>query len=140
MRPDASEQLTGAAHVLDDVLAPLIDDAYALDVLHGTIANLRMLAGALDAIPGFLLWDIAGTEQVLALAEIEVPAAELEPFDLVGLRERHVQVRGLLEASIDRVRASDASNRAAIDHFRERAGRFPLVSTYRGGSLARPPR
>lgn len=137
MRPDASEQLDGAATVLEHSIAPLVDDAYALDVLNGTIANLRMLAGALDEVPGFLLWDIERTLKVLSLAGIEVPAVEVPAFDLRALRARHVEVRGLLESSIDAVRSDEAANTAAVAHFRERSARFPFVSTYRGGSLAR---
>ena len=137
MRPDGSEQLTGAAHVLEGVVAPIVDDEYARDVLDGTIANLRMLAGALDAVPHFLLWDIERTIEVLDLAGISVPECEIAPFDLPALRARHVEVRGLLESSIDVVRSHEAANTAVVAHFRERAGRYPFVSTYRGGSLAR---
>ena len=137
MRPEGSEQISGAAHVLEGLVAPLVDDAYARDVLDGTIANLRMLAGALDAVPLFLLWDIDRTIEVLGLAGVDVPERDVAPFDLPALRARHVEVRGLLESSIELIRSNEAANTAVIAHFRERAGRYPFVSTYRGGSLAR---
>lgn len=140
MRPDPSDQLAGAAHVLADLIAPLVADAYALDVLNGVIANLRMLAESLDAVAPFLLWDIDQASGVLGLAGIAVPHRDVHPFDMAALRDRHREVRGLLESSIDAVRADSDADRAATEYFRERSVRFPLVNTYRGGSLARPPR
>jgi hypothetical protein len=140
MRPDESDQLRGAVHVLSDLISPLVHDPYAHDVLTSTIANLGMLAESLDTVAPFLVWDIEQATKVLELAGVHLTASDVPAFDVSALRQRHRDVRLRLEESIDIVRSHAEANIAAGAYFRERAARFPFAGHHRGGSLARAPR
>ena len=140
MRPTASEQLAGLADILATIVVPEVDGDYPLDIANGTIANIQMLADALDEVGPFLLWDIERSRAVLALVGADVADVEVPAFDLPALRARHVEVRGALESAVDLVRADPTANAAMVDYIRARAGRYPFVARYRGGSLARTAR
>lgn len=140
MRPTATEQLNGLADILASIVVPEVDGVYPLDILNGSIANIQMLADALDAVGPFLLWDIEQSRAVLAMIGADVADAEVPAFDLPALRARHAEVRGALEAAVDAIRADAAADAAMAAYIRERSGRFPFVARYRGGSLARTAR
>lgn len=140
MRPDANEQFDGIAHVLDTCVVDQVDDVYALDILNGSIATLRMLAATLDEVGPFLLWDIDESRRLLSMVGVEVADPEIPPFDLAALRACHREVRGVLESSVEVIRSDDTASAAFIAHVQARAARYPFVSQYRGGSLARPSR
>lgn len=140
MRPTASEQIAGLADVLETIVVPEVDGSYPLDIANGSVANLRMLADALDAVGPFLLWDIEQTRSVLALIGSDPVDVEIPAFDMAALRARHVEVRTALETAADAIRADAAADAAMAAYIRERSSRFPFVARYRGGSLARTAR
>ena len=140
MRPTASEQIAGLSDILLSIVVPEVDGAYPLDIANGTVANLRMLADALDAVGPFLLWDIEQARSVLALVGSDLDEVEIPAFDMPALRARHVEVRTALEGAADAIRVDPAADAAMAAYIRERSTRYPFVARYRGGSLARTAR
>ena len=69
MRPDVDEQLIGIAHILERVVAPAVDDAYASDVLVGVTAVLQGIANGWADVASFLAWDARETLALLMAAE-----------------------------------------------------------------------
>lgn len=140
MRPTAAEQMAGLADVLGLVVVPEIDAAYPRDILEGTIATMQMLAEALDAVGPFLLWDIERSRAILSMVGIDVDEVEVPPFDMPTLRARHDEVRAALESAVDAIRADSDADAAMVAYMRERSTRYPFVTRFRGGSLARTSR
>ena len=102
MRPSAEEQLQGTCRVLEKVVSPCVTDPYARTILEGLIGNLRMLAGALPAVPAFLASDNRSTAALLGQlqAAVEgrnhaVPEARSRGEDEIdaGLPVRLLEVR-----------------------------------------------
>ena len=73
MRPTVQEQLLGTCRILESVVTPCVADPYARTILDGLIANLRMLSGALPAVPGFLHNDNRATVALLGQLQAAVP-------------------------------------------------------------------
>jgi hypothetical protein len=143
MRPTVQEQLQGTCRILENVIAPCVNDAYARTMLAGLIANLRMLGGAVAGVPAFLVGDNRATAALLArlqpavapeLGARIVPAlAEPEPdaTDLRLLEQRNNQLRELLALALRGSPLPPALQAAAVAHMGERAARAPMryVST-----------
>jgi len=140
MRPTVSEQLTGIAHILAEVVAPEITDPYPAAVLAGARATLELLARAWTDVPAFLCWDARAGAAVLALVGIPVPAGPDDVLDVAALEAHHREVRGLLEGSMPAVLADDGARAALVQLFRDRAARFPLNARPDGGPGAHPAR
>ena len=138
MKPTVEDQLQGTCRVLETVVAPCVADPMARTILDGLIANLRMLTGALPAIPGFLRADNEATVRLLsdlrgslakdlgdrlaaALAE-----PEPDPADTVALDKRNTQLRELLARAVCSEGLSSGQHRAIVKHMTERASRVPM--------------
>ena len=138
MRPTVEEQLQGTCRILEDVVAPCVADPFARTLLDGLIANLRMLTGALPAVPGFLRHDNHATLQLLStlrdalapgLAErIDQARAASEPDVADGLAqdERNRLLRELLAAAVCSEGLAPDMHRAILQHMTERASRVPM--------------
>jgi hypothetical protein len=66
MRPSVEEQLQGTCRILEDVVAPCVNDPLARTLLDGVVANLRMLTAALPGVAPFLRQDNQTTGHLLA--------------------------------------------------------------------------
>lgn len=138
MRPTVEEQLQGTCRILENVIAPCVNDAYARTMLAGLVGNLRMLAGAIPAVPAFLAGDNRATATLLArlqpalapeFGERIAPAlAEPEPdaTDLQRLEQRNNQLRGLLAQALCGNPLPPELQAAAVTHMGERAARAPM--------------
>ena len=73
MRPSVEEQLLGTCRILETVVAPAVAEPFARTILDNLIANLRMVTEALPAVPGFLRWDNAATQDLLHKLRGAVP-------------------------------------------------------------------
>ena len=112
MRPTVQEQLLGTCRILESVVTPCVADPYARTILEGLIANLRMLSGALPAVPGFLHNDNRATVALLGqlqavvspdlAASIALALARPEPdsIDMTALEQRNGDLRGLLSQAL----------------------------------------
>ena len=112
MRPTVQEQLLGTCRILESVVTPCVADPYARTILDGLIANLRMLSGALPAVPGFLHNDNRATVALLGqlqavvspdlAASIALALARPEPdsIDMTALEQRNGDLRGLLSQAL----------------------------------------
>lgn len=143
MRPTVEEQLLGTCRILEQVVAPCVADPYARTMLDGLIANLRMLNGALPAVPGFLHGDNLATAGLLGqlqpaapadlAASIAIALAKPEPDagDVTALEQRNVELRELLSQALSGDGLTPAMRDAALAHMTARAGRSPMryVST-----------
>jgi hypothetical protein len=136
MRPTVEEQLSGIRAVLAEVVAPLVDDPYAADVLAGALATLEVLAEAGPEIVPFLRWDTAGSIAVLEMVGVDAPPGPADPLDPGALADHHDAVRALLEASVPAIRRDPAADRAFVELMTERSARYPFVARYRGGTGA----
>lgn len=138
MRPSVEEQLLGTCRVLEKVVAPCVADPFARTILDGLVANLRMLTGALPALPGFLREDNVATLKLLAAlrpalpesltARIDAAANVPEPdiADGAALEARNQALRALLAEAVC-VPGLDAAQHAAIvAHMSARASRVPM--------------
>jgi hypothetical protein len=143
MRPTVEEQLLGTCRILEKVVAPCVADPYARTMLDGLIANLRMLTGALPAVPGFLNSDNRATAALLAqlqsAAAPELAAAialalqrpEPDSADMKALDQRNGELRELLSQALSGAGLTPALRAAALEHMSARASRAPMryVST-----------
>ena len=138
MRPTVEEQLQGTCRILEDVVAPCVADPFARTILDGLVANLRMLTGALPAVPGFLRHDNMVTLRLLStlrdalapgLAErIDQAMAVPEPdvADGQAQDERNRLLRELLAAAVCSEGLTPDMHRAIVQHMTERASRTPM--------------
>jgi hypothetical protein len=150
MRPTVEEQLQGTCRVLENVVAPCVTDAYARTMLAGLIANLRMLSGAVAAVPGFLAGDNRSTAALLGqlqsgvapdLAErIGVALAQPEPdaTDMASLEQRNSQLRELLSQALCGSDLTPGMRAAALKHMSERAARAPMRYVPTAAPAAKP--
>jgi hypothetical protein len=138
MRPTVEEQLQGISRILENVVAPCVNDAYARTLLAGLIANLRMLSGAVAAVPGFLASDNRATAALLAklqtvvapdlAARITLALAKPEPdaTDAAALDQRNCELRELLSQALCGTGLTPGMRAAALKHMSERASRAPM--------------
>ena len=138
MRPTVEEQLHGTCRILEDVVAPCVADPFARTILAGLVANLRMLTGALPAVPGFLRHDNLATLRLLSnlrsvlapelAARIDQATAAPEPdvADGQALDEHNRHLRELLAAAICSEGLAPDMHRAIVQHMTERASRVPM--------------
>jgi hypothetical protein len=126
MQSRISDQLTGAARVLRDVVAAEVQDAYAADVLRGVIATLDTLASAVDTHEDFVRWDAAATIEILRLAGVEF-TAQPEGSSVAALESWYLDVRAAYERSIPAVRSSADAEAALRTHIVTRTERYPLA-------------
>ena len=143
MRPTVEEQLLGTCRILEKVVSPCVADPYARTMLEGLIANLRMLTGALPAVPGFLNSDNRATAGLLGqlqpvvapnlAASIAQALARPEPdaTDMTALEQRNCDLRELLSQALSGSGLTPAMRAAALKHMTARAARAPMryVST-----------
>ena len=143
MRPTVEEQLVGTCRILEKLVSPCVADPYARTILDGLISNLRMLTGALPAVPGFLHNDNRATAALLGQLQAEV-APELaesitialgrpEPdtANMAALDLRNCELRELLSQALCDAALTPALRAAALAHMSARAASAPMryVST-----------
>ena len=152
MRPSVEEQLLGTCRILEKVVAPCVADPYARTILDGLIGNLRMLTGALPAIPAFLdsdnraTADLLGRFQAVVAAELAASIAQAlgrpEPAgtDTNALAARNCELRELLSQALCSAGVTPALRAAAQEHMSARAARAPMryVSTSTTTTTAKP--
>ena len=138
MRPTVEEQLLGTCRILEKVVAPCVDDPYARTMLEGLIANLRMLTGALPAVPGFLAGDNRATAELLgqlqagvapelaASIALALARPEPDPADMKALDQRNCELRELLSQALIGTGLTPAMSAAALRHMTQRASRSPM--------------
>ena len=143
MRPTIEEQLLGTCRILEKVVSPCVADPYARTILEGLIGNLRMLTGALPAVPGFLYNDNRSTAALLGqlqaamapdlAASIALALARPEPdaADMSALDQRNGELRELFSQALCDTSITPAMQAAALAHMRARAAAAPMryVST-----------
>ena len=143
MRPTVEEQLLGTCRILEKVVSPCVADPYARTILEGLIANLRMLTGALPAVPGFLNSDNRATAGLLGqlqagvaphlAAAIALALGRPEPdaANMAALEQRNNELRELLSQALSGADLTPAMRAAALEHMSARAARAPMryVST-----------
>lgn len=143
MKPTVEDQLRGTCRVLESVVAPCVSDPMARTILEGLIANLRMLTGALPAVPAFmrqdneatacLLSDLLGALPAVLRERVRVALAQPEPdpTDTAALDARNTLLRELLAEAVRLDDLTPAQHRAIVQHMSERASRVPMryVST-----------
>ena len=143
MRPSVEEQLQGTCRVLERVVSPCVTDPYARTILDGLIANLRMLTGALPAVPAFLTNDNRSTAVLLKQLQcvaapdlalrIGEALAQTEPdaTDINALALRNGELRELFSQALCGSGLTPAMHAATLAHMSARAAAAPMryVST-----------
>ena len=152
MRPDVSEQLQGTCRILEQVVAPCVNDPFARTILDNLVANLRMLTGALPAVATFLRADSEASAQLLATLQpalspelahritdaLALPAPD--PADSQALEARNTELRQVLAEAVCSPGLDLAQHQAIRRHLGERAARVPMryvptVAAQPAGSL-----
>ena len=138
MKPSIEEQLQGTCRVLEMVVAPCVTDPMARTMLDGLIANLRMLTGALPAVPGFLRHDSETTAQLLSTLSGSMPAdlaarvantlntPDPDSADVAALDARNSGLRELLAQAVCIEGLTAEQHRTIVQHMSERASRVPM--------------
>jgi hypothetical protein len=138
VKPSIEEQLQGTCRILETVVAPCVAEPFARTILDGLVANLRMLTGAIPAVPGFLRDDNQATAQLLAALRVSVAVDlaarvtqvlnEPEPdvTDLAALDRRNFKLRELLAEAVCSEGLPPDQHRAIVQHMSERASRVPM--------------
>jgi len=138
MRPSVEEQLLGTCRILETVVAPAVTEPFARTILDNLIANLRMVTGALPAVPGFLHWDNVATQTLLQDMRSELPSglaasidtaletAEHNMLDSAAQTARNDLLRALLAEAACNPDLSPDLHRAIQDHMIARASRVPM--------------
>src|SRR5262245_57563965 len=116
------------ARIVREVLAPHLDDAYALDIASGVAVTLSTLAGSWPDVPAVQRWETAEIEGLLgdALPHLDAGlagdvtalrdgAADGDPLDLRALDARHTSARDLLARAVPTIESD-----AALTGARER--------------------
>ena len=149
MRPTVEEQLLGTCRILEKVVSPCVADPYARTMLEGLIANLRMLTGALPAVPGFLNSDNRATAALLGQlqsrvapnlgASIAQALARPEPdaTDMTALEQRNCDLRELLSQALSGSGLTPAMRATALKHMTARAARSPMRYVSTASTLAK---
>ena len=132
MRPTVEEQLLGTCRVLEKVVSPCVADPYARTILEGLIGNLRMLTGALPAVPGFLHSDNRATAGLLgqlqavvapdlaACIALALGRPEPDCADMTALEQRNNELRELLSQALSGAGLTPAMRAAALKHMTAR--------------------
>ena len=138
MRPTIEEQLLGTCRILEKVVSPCVADPYARTILAALIGNLRMLTGALPAVPGFLHSDNRATVGLLGqlqavvapelAAGIALALARPEPdtADMTALEQRNNELRELFSQALCGAGLTPVMRAAALEHMSARAARAPM--------------
>lgn len=148
MRPSIGEQLEQVRRILDDVVAPQVNDPYPQDILAGVANTLSGLAANWHRVPAFLQWDV---DQILPLladwlalggltvepviadavrAAIDQPRPADNPLDFEALDEYDGHLRAALEAAVPSIAARPqlAELRVRLtEYFSGRVDRYPIV-------------
>jgi hypothetical protein len=149
VRPDVSEQLDGLRRILEEAVAPELQDPYPIDILAGVCATLETLSSGWRVVPAFLQWDAEMSAALLrqvftsgvdlpdvlddelrAIVFVEPPDAA----DLAALEARHLRVRQALANAIPLVMEHDELRELRTylaAHLRERSERYPLKAVWR---------
>jgi hypothetical protein len=136
MRPSVTEQLEGLRRILDEVVAPELNDPYPRDILAGVCATLESIAEGWQRVPAFLDWDARASAALVLQAggDVAETGEPWDPLDVAGLEMRHRKSRAALEHAIpgiaEREDLGELRTQLA-DHFRERAERYPLKTIWR---------
>ena len=150
MRPSIEEQLQGTCRVLEKVVAPCVTDPYARTILEGLIANLRMLTGALPAVPAFLAGDNRSTATLLKQLQavvapdlakrIEEAVAQSDPdaTDTRALGLRNCELRALFSSAVSGSELPPAMRAAALSHMSARAAAAPMRYVPTSSPTAKP--
>jgi hypothetical protein len=136
VRPTVEEQLAGSRRILEDVIAPELSGAGAVESLNGLVKNLELLERSWTRVLPFLHWDNEHTAVLLRDARAGLPAVLADritadapvgdPFDVAAAQDRNDRLRGLLSEVVAVVDTDAAAYRAIVEHMRTRTGRFPL--------------
>jgi hypothetical protein len=138
MRPSVEEQLLGTCCILETVVAPAVAEPFARTILDSLIANLRMMTDALPAVPSFLRWDNAATQDLLQKLRRELPsdlaerigtvleAPEPDMLDSAAQNLRNHLLRTLLVQAVCSPDLSPDLHRAIQQHMIARASRVPM--------------
>ena len=126
MRPSSLSNWMGSSHVLADVVAPHVADAYAASILDGLLASLGALAAGWRQVPQYLRWDAEQTAVVLTAAAPGLDAgtdrrtstwpwtdAPDDELDVARLESHHRRLRGLLERAVPAIVEQPARPRPA---------------------------
>lgn len=135
MRPTISEQLRETQRILNDVVAPCLDD-YAAQILAKALANLEMLETSWQDVVPFLHWDNAASLALLKKLRQEADAdlasmideAESAPacatYDVAMLQARNEALQALIHHAIKE--CGPYGHRHIHAHLMERTGRYPM--------------
>ena len=138
MKPSVEDQLLGTCRILETLVAPCVADPFARTMLDGLVANLRMLTGALPALPGFIREDNHATARLLAALQPSLASglsdrvaaclaeAEPDPVDNAALDETNGRLRELLAEAVCSEGLAPEQHRAIVQHMTERASRVPM--------------
>ena len=138
MRPNVNEQLEGMCRILENAIAPELNNGYTLETLRSLIANVRMLGRAWHQLLPFLHWDNAAMLDLLREARGSADAARqaridealdtppADATDALSAESRNDALRALLCDCLDGPAALTARIAA---HLSERSRRYPLRLT-----------
>ena len=138
MRPSVEEQLQGTCRILEDVVAPCVNDPLARTLLDGVVANLRMLTAAMPGVAPFLRQDNQAIGQLLAqlsssvspeIAErVALALATPEPdvADMAALDAHNRLLRELMAEAVCSAQLTAEQHRAIVAHMSARASRMPM--------------
>ena len=138
MRPSVSEQLEGMCRILENAVAPELNNGYTQETLRSLIANVRMLGRAWHQLLPFLVWDNLATEALLRDARAHVDAdlgarldaalaaPPVEASDGLAAETRNDALRELLCACLA---GPPELNARIAAHLAERSRRYPLRLT-----------
>jgi len=138
MKPTVEEQLQGTCRILESVVRPCVVDPLAVTTLDGLIANLRMLAGAVAGVAGFLRGDNQATARLLTTLRGSMPdvlSAQLarvlhelepDPTDAAALDERNRRLREILAEAVCGAGLSPDQHEDIVRHMTQRASRVPM--------------
>ena len=150
MRPSVEEQLQGTCRILEDVVAPCVNDPLARTLLDGVVANLRMLTAALPGVAPFLRQDNQATGQLLAqlsrsvspeLAErvaLALAVPEPDAADTAALDAHNRLLRELMAEAVCSAQLTPEQHRAVVAHMSARASRMPMRYVATAPSPASP--
>lgn len=138
MRPNVGEQLQGTCRILEQVVAPCVNDPFARTILDNLVANLRMLTGALPAVAAFLRADNEASSQLLVMLQpalsrelalritdtLSKPAPD--PTDSQALEVMNTELRAVLAEAICSPGLNALHHQAIRRHLGERAARVPM--------------
>ncbi len=141
MRPNVNEQLEGMCRILENALAPELNNGYTLETLRSLIANVRMLGRAWHQLLPFLHWDNAAMLDLLREARGSADAARqaridealdtppADATDALSAESRNDALRALLCDCLDGPTALTALTARIAAHLSERSRRYPLRLT-----------